>query len=166
LKVELSGSMFDAALDAATGSHWSRFSRRYARKGERSVDMEVDDGGVFEDRYRSTQERQMVACMDLVGVGANQDEKTREQLADLLGVEQMLLLEQSKKLEAGCGPGVRGQAVCAVLRAMPGAMRYERFLACGREVGLWGEALYWEPGLSAPRRAPFRLSGTRAPPGV
>lgn len=163
LRAELAGGMFDAALDAASGRLWDRCSRRYTRAGERSVGREVEDGD-GEDRYRSTQERQLGKCVELVGVAQDQDEALREEVAGLLGVGRMLLVEQARRIDLGAGPGIRGEVVCAVLRAMPKGMRYERLVACGRAVGLWGETLHWDPGLGVPRRLPFRIAGTRAPP--
>lgn len=166
LSAELGGGMFDAALDAAAGLLWDRCSRRYTRAGERSVGWEaVDKHGDGEDRYRSTQERQLGKCIELLGVAQDQDEVLREEVAELLGVGRMLLVEQTGRIDLTTGPGIRGEAVCAVLRAMPKGMRYERLVACGRAVGLWGEALHWDPGLGVPRRLPFRIAGTRAPPG-
>ena len=165
LRAELAGSMFDAALDAACDRLWDRCSRSYTRAGERNVGREVAcvqfDG---EDRYRSTQERQLARCMDLVGVSSHQDESLGEEIADLLGVNRMLLVEQELRINLGSGPAVRGEAVCAVLQAMPRGMRYERLVACGRAAGLWGESFHWAPSMGAPRRLPFRISGTRAPP--
>jgi hypothetical protein len=166
LRAELAGGMFDAALDAASGRLWDRCSRSYTRAGERSVGRDaIDIQWDGEDRYRSTQERQLGKCIELVGVAQDQDEALREEVAELLGVGRMLLVEQARRIGRTTGPGVRGEAVCAVLRAMPKGMRYERLLACGRAAGLWGEALHWDPGLGMPRRLPFRIAGTRAPPG-
>jgi hypothetical protein len=168
LRAELACGMFDAALDAVSGRLWDRCSRRYTRAGERGVGWEAVDNhrdGDGEDRYRSTQERQLGKCIELVGVAQDQDEALREEVAGLLGVGRMLLVEQTRRIDLGTGPGIRGEAVCAVLRAMPKGMRYERLVACGRAVGLWGEALHWDPGLDVPRRLPFRIAGTRAPPG-
>ncbi len=161
---ELTGSMFEAAEDARLGRIWERCSRHYTLAGERSVGVEgAKRTGC--DRYRSTQERQLGLCTQLLAVSRDQPEALSEELAELLGVERMLLQEQRKRLETNSGLRVRGEVVCTVLRSMPRGMRYERLLACGRAVGLWGEALHWDPELCVSRRLPFRISGTRAPPG-
>lgn len=163
LRDELAGSMFDAAIDAAAGRFWLRYSQSYSDAGARSVGWDVEDreGG---DRYRSTQERQLAWAQELVGVSQHHSVALRDEVADLLGVERMLLEEQVKLGGQKAGLVSRGEAVCAVLRAMPGRMRYERLLASGRVVGLWGEAHYWDSNSGNLRRMPFRICRTRAPP--
>lgn len=163
LSRELGGSMFDAALDAAKGRFWARYSRSYSDAGARSVGWKVDEQGGG-DRYRSTQERQLAKLLELVGVAKHQDSKMREEVADLLGVEHMLLEEHMRRIDLQTGPVSRGEAVCSVLRAMPKGMRYERLVAGGCVAGLWGEARHWDPIVGVSRRLPFRITGTRAPP--
>lgn len=152
LGAEVTGGMFEAALDAAAGRAWPRCSQRYA------------DGG--EELYWSSQGRLLERCMEVMGVAPDLSGETRSLIAEVLGVERMLLDEQAGALSTAPGYRSRGQAVCAVLRAMPpSGLRYQRLLEGGRLAGLWGVAWYRQPaGGRALVRVPFRGAGTRDPP--
>lgn len=151
LEQQLAGGLFDAALDAAAGRCWPRCSERYG------------DGGLA--RYWSGQGRLLGRCMVLTGVAEQQSAELRDHIADVLGVERMLLDEQAQAVLEAPGYRSRGRAVCAVLRAMrPSRLRYQRLSEAGRLAGLLGPALYWDQGRGVLVRVPFRLTGTRDPP--
>lgn len=152
-EAELAGGMFDAALDAAAGRAWPRCSERYG------------DGGLV--RYWSGQGRLIEQAMELVGVAPGLGGEARGQIADVLGVERMLLDEQAGAVRDALGYRSRGRAVCEVLRAMPPSrQRYQRLLESGRAAGLWGTPWHCDPRRGALVRMPFRVSGPRAPPPV
>ena len=103
--------------------------------------------------------------MVLTGVAEQQSAELRDHIADVLGVERMLLDEQAQAVREAPGYRSRGRAVCAVLRAMrPSRLRYQRLSEAGRLAGLLGPALYWDQGRGVLVRVPFRLTGTRDPP--
>lgn len=151
IEMEIEGGMFDAALDAAAGRAWPRCSERYG------------DGGLVS--YWSGQGRFLDQTMELVGVTPGLGGEARGQIADVLGVERMLLDEQAGAVRDAPGYRSRGEAVCAVLRAMPASRRrYQRLLEAGRVAGLWGVPLYLDSRCGSLVRMPFRVSGTRDPP--
>ena len=154
LGAELTGGIFDAALDAAAGRAWPRCSERYG------------DGG--EELYWSSQGRLLERAMGVVGVAPALSGEVRSRFADVLGVERMLLDEQAGAVCTAPGYRSRGRAVCTVLRAMPPSrLRYQRLIEGGRLAGLWGVAWYQRPGGGqALVRMPFRGTGTRDPPAV
>lgn len=151
LEMEIEGGLFDAALDAAAGRAWPRCSERYA------------DGGL--ERYWSGQGRLLEQSMELVGVAPGLCSDARSRIANVLSVERMLLDEQARAVRDAPGYRSRGEAVCAVLRAMPASrQRYQRLLEAGRLAGLWGVPWYRDPRCGSLLRTPFRVSGSRAPP--
>jgi len=151
LEAELGGGMFAAALDAAAGRAWPRCSGRYGA------------GGL--ERYWSSQGRMIERAMEVVGVHLVQGGEARGRIAEILGVERMLLDEQARAVRLAPGYRGRGRAVCAVLRAMPPSrQRCQRLLEGGRLAGSWGTPWYRTSPRGELVRMPFRGSGTRDPP--
>ena len=151
LEAEFAGGMFEAAFDAAAGRAWPRCSERYG------------DGGLV--HYWSGQGRLLEQTMALVEVAPGLGGDARGQIADVLGVERMLLDEQAKAVRQAPGYRSRGLAVCEVLRAMPASkQRCQRLLEGGRVAGLWGVPWHFDSRRGALVRMPFRVSGPRAPP--
>lgn len=145
-----SGTMFDAALDAARGRIWQR---------------DHLPGGT--DRWWSTQGRWIERALRLLGLGPDQSVALRHEVAELLAVDTLMLHElASMQLGEQAGYRQRGQAICQVLAALPlvSAFLAERLCNCGHLCGLWGMPLRWEPQARALRQQPFRLVDTRAPP--
>jgi hypothetical protein len=89
--------------------------------------------------------------------------RRREEAASLLDVDLLVLTGRP----APVGYRALGQAVCAVLDALDhGPCRVDRLGAAGALAGLWGEPLRVDSATGAPRRQPFRATGTTGPPRV
>ncbi|MCK4659055.1 MAG: hypothetical protein KAV82_05985 [Phycisphaerae bacterium] len=138
------GTLFDAALDAANGTAWSRFEDEYGGRGV--------------EPYWSTQLRHIEQSTRLLGVSANLDATLRNSVAEVLGVERMLLEELSAEVSTRPGYRSRGRAVGRVLESLPpGRYVMDRLLFAGHLVGLWGRPLQWDVGAGILRDAPFRI---------
>ena len=144
------GTLFDGALDAADGRAWHR-----------------EHAGPT-DCWWNSQLRGLEVATRLVGVAAENDDGAREQLAELLDVDTLLLREQAQQLRHGAGYRKRGQAVRAVLDALPrSALLPDRLLECGYQIGQWGAPYRWLADTAVLVRMPFRAAGTpraRPPP--
>lgn len=135
---------FAAALDAANGRTWSR-----------------DERGP----WWSVQGRWLARLMRWVGVAIDIHVELRAQLAATLGVAQLLLFDQSRRIAAVPGYRSRGQAVVAVLAALRrDASVYDRLAVAGHEAGLWGQPVRWDPDTARLRVLPFRPGPARSPP--
>jgi len=134
---------FAAATDAADGRAWSRTER---------------------GPWWSVQGRWLARLVRWVGVAVELDERARGALAALLGVAQLVLLEQMKRIAAHAGYRQRGRAVvCVLARLGSGASVADRLVAAGAEVGLWPRALRWHPDVEQLRAVPFRPGPARSP---
>ena len=144
-----SGTIFDAALDAARGRIWQRGHL---------------PGGT--DRWWSTQGRWIERALLLLGLDPTQSVALRHDVAELLAIDTLMLHELAGHLGKQVGYRRRGQAICQVLAALPlvSAFLAERLENCGQLSGLWGMPLRWDPHARALRSQPFRLVDTRAPP--
>ena len=141
-----SGTLFEAALDAAAGAAWER------------AEEHLHQGLGGSERYWSTQIRQLSRCTRAVGVAEDLEDVVREQIAEALGLDLLLLREQCASVLRRPGYRSRGRAVCGVLEAVaPGRCMVERLMLAGHLAGLWGRPLRWDPQAGALREAPFRI---------
>jgi len=146
------GTMFGAALDAARGELWPS-----------GWQQPVDAGRSA--RWASTQARRTRRASRLLGVAPGLALETRVLVAEALGVEAVLLHEESRKLEAAAGVIATGRAVDAVLAALPATgCLVDRLAEAGSVVGLWPEPWRWDPRRGVLQPRPFRPVGTRSPP--
>jgi hypothetical protein len=146
------GTYFGAALDAASGRSWPS-----------GWQQPVDDGPAA--RWSSTQARRTRRASRLLGVAADVAAETRALVAEALGVEALLLHEQSRKLQAADGVIAASRAVVAVLSALPASgCLVDRLAEAGHVVGLWPEPWRWDPRRGVLQPRPFRPVGTRSPP--
>lgn len=130
-----SGTLFDAALDAAQGRRWSR-----------------DSGDGVPERWWSTQGRHLRLAAAIVGVGRDIGEKVRESVAAVLPFGALLLRDRSQAR----GYRAIGKAVCEVLEELHGgARRALHLLVCGHLIGQWGEPLLWDSERGVLERSPF-----------
>lgn len=137
-------TVFAAAVDAANGRAWSR-------------DVCAP--------WWSVQGRWLERLMRWVGVAVDIDAAMRARLAATLGVAQLLLLDQVKRIVVAPGYRRRGQAVTAVLAALRrDASLYDRLVRAGHEAGLWARPLRWDPEAGRLRALPFRPGPARSPP--
>jgi hypothetical protein len=139
-------TLFDAALDAADGDPWDRASAGGSRW------------------WWSTQGRLLSRCLDLVGVAPGQELDQRHGLAEILGVDTLVLLEGVAAIWAQPGYRSRGRAVVNVLEAIPRHSILDRVLRAGHLAGCWGPPLRWESELGVLRPLEFSSSGTDPPP--
>jgi len=139
------GTIFDAALDAATGHPWDRTCA---------------GGSAW---WWSTQGRLLSRCLDLVGVGPGQDLDLRHRLAAALAVDTLVLLEGAAAIATSPGYHSRGRAVVDVLSAIPRHDVMDRMLRAGHLAGRWGPPLRWERERGVLRSLEFSSSGTDPP---
>lgn len=139
------GTLFDAAIDGERQVAWPRNS----------------DRGVPEEWW-STQGRHIRLASRLLGILAETSSRLREQIAAVLSVDHLFLLEKARA-EAHGYQG-RSKAVCSVLRRLrSGAAGALRLLLCGHLIDRWGVPWSWDPGREVLERLPFRRPPIRSP---
>jgi hypothetical protein len=147
-----SKTIFDAALDAARGLPWKRAER-----------LEGFADGC--DRWWSTQQRHLARAMRLVGVAPGLTHDQRYQIAQVLSVKTLVLVEAANDLGRSPGPIARGKAVVKVLERIPhGAYLAERIAQSGFLASFWSEPLRWDLRRRGLLRKPFQPLRTRGPP--
>lgn len=142
-----SSTLFEAAVDAAAGIAWSRTAA----------------GG--STRWWSTQRRRLRRAISLCGLGLHHGERTREQFAQTLGVDGLVLAEQARAVSAkGVGYVGQGKAVMEVLLELGESQRADhRLLNAGYVAGVWGRPAWWDPKTETLRFASYRVDDTRPP---
>lgn len=117
-------TIFEAALDAATGVRWPG-----------------SDGTPAD---RRTQGRWLERGATLLGLDLGLGERTRERIASALDVPLLRLRDlPSASLWAGGSWTDRGRALEAVLEQV---REPARLLVAGHVAGLWGRPSRWDPG--------------------
>ena len=119
-------TVFEAALDAATGQRWP------------------EDSPAHDPRRRRTQGRHLEFAGTLLGVHPGLDDHAREQAATRLGVPTMALRAAAHRWSRSWRG--RGRAVVAVLTAVlvDGSL-LRRLLGAGMVGGLWVRPAVWDP---------------------
>ena len=136
-------SLFGAAIDAADGKPWLR---------------------VWVDGHRKwweTQRRHIVKTMALVGLELILMQPACSEVAEILDIALLLILEKRNQIKTRPGYRSCGDAVVWVLRAMlrvRGSPVVERLLLAGHKAGLWGAPLWWDAASGIIREVPFRLT--------
>jgi hypothetical protein len=140
-------TLFAASQDAAKGKPWYR----------EHIGSTV--------RWWGTQLRRIALAARLLALAPGIPARRREHVAEVLGLDGLLLTEQAQRFCAAGGYRQRGAAICSVLDAVgQSAFFPERLVECGRLAGLWGPAYRWLPQSSTLRRYPFRAAGTEQLP--
>jgi len=141
------GTLFEASLDASEQKAWHREHR-----------------GGSTDRWWGTQLRRLALAAQLLAVAPGVASRRREQVAEILCVDLLLLREQAQKMRAAQGYQQRGTAIRQVLVALPPSRFLpERLLECGYLAGCWGVPNRWLPQSASLHRRPFRATGTKRP---
>lgn len=138
------GTLLEPIVEAARGEVWSR-------------EAEGADG-----RWGASQRRRVVEALQLLGLAITLPAGVRERITEALDVDGCLVADACTLGEDGrvaCA-----EAACRVLDALE-PRNEARLLEAGHLAGLWGEPLRWCPRSNRLERSPFRLPGTRAPPG-
>jgi hypothetical protein len=137
------GTLFDAAMDAASMNAWNRCSPELGQGGE-----------LF---YWSTMGRDLHRLTVLFGMSKDRPAPEREIMAALLGVGGLLLHEQSNFVLKYPGYKERGKAVCTILFSLTaGSCFLDRLLNCGHFAGLWGRPYQWDDD-TAQLRSSYRF---------
>ncbi len=141
-------TLFQAALDAATGKAWPKES----------------ENGYDVPRFPTQQRHLAKACL-LTGVAPRLANDLRPQLADVLSIAGQFVQEGACQIEAFPSRyQIQGKAVVQILEAMPsGRSVFDRLVTCGYGVELWPEPHRWHPD-SACLQPPFSDRIVRAPP--
>ncbi len=146
------GTYFGAALDGARGELWPHGWQQPVYAGPSA-------------RWSSTQARRTRRASRLLGLAPELPFETRALVAETLGVETLLLHEESRKLGASAGVMATSRAVAVVLAALPASgCLVDRLAEAGYVVGLWPEPWRWDPRRGVLQPRPFQPVGTRAPP--
>jgi len=141
------GTLFEASLDACERKPWHR----------------EHDGST--ERWWGTQLRRLALAAQLLALAPGVASRRREEVAEIVGVDLLLLREQAEKMRHAQGYQQRGAAVRQVLDAMPqGSFLPERLLECGYLAGRWGAPYRWLPQSATLRRQAFRAAGTQRSP--
>ncbi len=128
-------TLFEAALDAAKGIPWHR------------------EGAGPTGRWWGKQLRWLKLVAQLLALAPGTEPRLRERIADILGIDLLLLREQARAFRSGGGYRARGHAVRCVLEALPRADSLpERLLACGHLAGHWGAVYRWLPQIGSLQR--------------
>jgi hypothetical protein len=147
-----SGTVFDAAIDAAQGLAW-----------QREAQLEPPEDGI--NRWWRTQHRHLTLATRLLGVAPELARAEQLEVAAVLGVPALLLSELARGLEGSGGYAAQGQAVVEVLACLArGRSLADRIVRSGHIVGLWREPFCWDRRRGGWLRTPFRAPGTRDPP--
>jgi len=150
-----SGTIFDAALDAAQGKTW--------RRADSLTSSEHCGDGCW-----TTQCRRIESTARLLGIHPLLSIEEQLKAAEALSVPALLLTESARNLALSGGCFACGKAVVQVLAEMPQRTSIaDRLMQSGYIVSLWQEPLRWDPrrGLLLLRK-PFHPPGTRAPPSI
>lgn len=148
VRLDFSGTIFDAALDAAAGHPWPRATGRPPTS----------------DRWWDTQRRQLALATAMVGVAPHTEDRHREVMARTLAVDTLVLRDAARSQAETPGYRSRGRAVVLVLRALARrTSRFVRLLWCGHLIGRWGRALLWDPLRRVLERPTFPSLGTGPP---
>lgn len=138
-RLRFTGTLFEAALDAAVGFSWPREHQGMS------------------GRWWSTQLRHLALATYIVGVASDLSVRERDEIADVLRVDALTLREQADRLLCGDGYQARGRAVCTVLDVIPeGRFLADRLLETGYATKRWGAPHRWSEDIRALRRRPFR----------
>lgn len=122
------GTVVDAAVDAAQGRLW-------------------DTSSPSRDSFRRrTQGRWLSLVASLLGLAAV-DERSRERLAEQIGIAALDVMEAARAFERSLGLRDRGTAIVGLLGKLPVGQRLcDDLLVCGAIIGRWGRPLRWEVG--------------------
>jgi hypothetical protein len=148
-----SNTLFAAALEAAQGVAWKHVEQ---------LAVSSPDGC---DRWWSTQQRHLAWALRLVGVDPALPKEVRLQVAEVLSVPELVLVEAASELTRSAGYVACGNAVVKVLDVLPrGAYLAERIAESGSLVSLWPKPRCWDPQRRLLLRKPFLPLRTRGPP--
>ena len=141
------GTVFEASFEAAEQKAWHREHRGGSSK-----------------RWWGTQLRRLALAARLLAVAPGVASRRREEVAEILCIDLLLLSEQAQKMREAQGYQQRGAAIREVLDALP-TSRFlpERLLECGYLAGCWGAPHRWLPQSACLHRRPFRATGTQRP---
>lgn len=143
-----SQTIFDAAIDAASGAAWSR--------GGSSESWPA--GGSW-----GTQGRALVLDAQLLGIHPATSERSRERIASALDVPHLTLRDAARDFASARGYRSRGAAVVSVLdRLAPRRSLVDDLSYCGAVAGLWGRPSRWDPGGRVLRCTGVPASGNSA----
>jgi len=123
----LTGTLFEAASDAAHGIQWQ---------------IESNDG-LFKPRF-STQLRHIQRAAILLGIAPDTEPYLREEIAHILSVPGQILNDCSNQIHLSiCEYQRNGKEICHILQCIPAEMLFERFAETGAGAGLWATPLFF-----------------------
>jgi hypothetical protein len=145
------GTLFAAAVDAATGVLWSNSDPHDPTKPQVAARAEGS-------KHRRTQGRHLSLAAELIGVAPQLDTRTREAIAQALAVPALELHQAARDLDCATLYRDEGRIITSVLAQLrPARSLGDQLHAAGEIVGLWGPPRRWDPGgFEIPR--PFRRS--------
>lgn len=149
LKKRFSGTLFDAALDAAEGVAWAR-----------------ESGDSLPERWWSTQGRHLKLLAQILGIASGFDDRTQEAVARILNIEMIVLCElRPKPNDVPRGYRAYGKAIGSILAGLRGAASAAiTLLRSGHWIGCWGEPLHWDSKRRLYDRGAFPVSRTLPSP--
>ncbi len=147
-QIDLQGTVFEAATDAADGTAWER-------------ECTVDD-----EPWWGTQWWHLVFGMLLLGVHSGLDDRIRERVAVVLDVP-LVALSDARSRGAQRGYRAKGGAIMDILSRLPCDARRtdHRLVRAGAVVGLWGRPLWWDERAGTLRPLAYPGADTTVHPG-
>lgn len=134
-------TQFQAAVDASEGKTWLREWVAGPRK------------------WWETQRRHIAKALALLGLKPGMDQTKSLEMAQILGVDYLPIVEQKRKIADQPGYRCRGHGVVSMLEALVKSVSpVERLLLAGHKAGLWGVPLWWDSDSGIIRRIPFRIA--------
>ena len=144
----LSGTLFDAPLDAAAGNVWSQESTQNSLTPR-----------------RTTQNRHLGRIARMFGIGPNGEARQREEVSQILMVPGQLLHDCSAALSDAFTLKVKGRIISRILNQIPMvATLFERLAEIGAGSGLWPPPLFCSPRVHGLHPTPFQPVRTRGAP--
>ncbi len=139
---------FDAAIDATNRVFWPSESLEGSMKPR-----------------RITQRRHLERASLILGVHPGLDERSREELAQILSLPGQQLLDNAKKFHGSSGDHGRGKAICNILSLIEDSpVMFSRLADAGAAVCLWPWPDRWDPRLKIFQSSPYRPHRTRGAP--
>lgn len=145
---KFSGTIFDAALDAAKKNFWSKESKK----------------GSLTPRLW-TQGQHVKRIAKLLSIETEKNERQREEVSQILQVPGQLLHDSTIAFRDAAGIEGRGAIISAILKQITCCTTlFERLAEVGAGAGLWPTPLFCEPVHRILVTSPFHAMRTRGSP--
>ena len=145
---KLSGTIFDAAIDAAAKFVWCQ---------ESTINSLTP--------RLWTQNRHLERIARLLGIGTDSNKRQREEVSQILMVPGQLLDNCTAAFSDACGIRTKGTAITEIINQIPfSTSLFEQFAEIGAGAGLWPAPLFCDPIRQSLHPTTFYSIRTRGSP--